>query len=48
MYKIIKGGQSIMNYFDDKYDYDLWINLSMPDIYKLSFQNNKFAGEERT
>ena len=37
----------IMNYFDNKYDYDFWENLSMPDIYKLSFQNNKFVGAER-
>jgi len=37
----------IMNYFDNKYDYDFWQNLSMPDIYKLSFQDNMFIGAER-
>ena len=37
----------IMNYFDNKYNFDLWKNLSMPDIYKLSFREKKFIGSER-
>jgi len=37
----------IMNYFDRKYDYEFWKNLTMPDIYKLSFQDNKFIQAER-
>jgi 2,3-bisphosphoglycerate-dependent phosphoglycerate mutase len=31
----------IMNYFDKKFNYDFWCNLDMPDIYKLSFENEK-------
>jgi 2,3-bisphosphoglycerate-dependent phosphoglycerate mutase len=34
----------IMNYFDNKYDYEFWKNLSMPDIYKLSFKDDEFLG----
>ena len=37
----------IMNYFDCACNYDFWKNLSMPDIYKLSFQNKQFIGLER-
>ncbi|MBU3142689.1 histidine phosphatase family protein [Clostridium sp. CF012] len=37
----------IMNFFDSKYDYEFWKNLSMPDIYKLSFNHNKFAEAKR-
>jgi 2,3-bisphosphoglycerate-dependent phosphoglycerate mutase len=37
----------IMNYFDNKYNYDFWKGLSMPDVYRLSFQDNKFIGAER-
>lgn len=29
----------IMNFFDEIYDYEFWKNLSMPDIYKLSFND---------
>lgn len=32
----------IMNYFDKKYSYDFWKSLNMPDIYKLSFENEVF------
>jgi len=28
----------IMNYFDQKYDFEFWKNLDMPDIYKLTFE----------
>lgn len=37
----------IMNFFDDLYGYDFWKNLSMPDIYKLKFEDNKFIGAEK-
>lgn len=29
----------IMNHFDKKYDIDFWKNLDMPDIYKLTFED---------
>lgn len=29
----------IMNYYDKKYNYSFWEKLNMPDIYKLSFEN---------
>lgn len=29
----------MMNYFGDKYDFNFWENLDMPDIYKLTFEN---------
>ncbi|MBH9788030.1 histidine phosphatase family protein, partial [Clostridioides difficile] len=28
----------IMQYFDAQYDYAFWQTLSMPDIYRLTFQ----------
>ncbi|GCD11048.1 histidine phosphatase family protein [Clostridium tagluense] len=37
----------IMNFFDSKYHYDFWKHLSMPDIYKLSFDDNKLAEVKR-
>ncbi len=37
----------IMNYFDKQYDYSFWKNLSMPDIYKLSFENHDLVGVKR-
>lgn len=33
----------IMNYFDNKYDFNFWQNLEMPDIYKLTFNRNKLV-----
>lgn len=36
-----------MSYLDNKYDYEFWKNLSMPDIYKLSFKDNKFVEAKR-
>jgi 2,3-bisphosphoglycerate-dependent phosphoglycerate mutase len=33
----------IMNYYDKKYDYGFWKRLNMPDIYKLSFENEVLA-----
>jgi 2,3-bisphosphoglycerate-dependent phosphoglycerate mutase len=29
----------IMNYFDEKYGFNFWKDLDMPDIYKLTFVN---------
>ena len=37
----------IMNYYDKKYNYDFWSNLSMPDIYKLSFENKNLIEVKR-
>lgn len=37
----------IMNYFDKKYSYDFWKSLNMPDIYKLSFENEVFISINR-
>lgn len=37
----------IMNYYDKKYGYDFWVDLSMPDIYKLSFENKKLVKVKR-
>jgi 2,3-bisphosphoglycerate-dependent phosphoglycerate mutase len=37
----------IMNYFNGKYDYSFWKNLSMPDIYRLSFENHDLIEVKR-
>ncbi|MEH7380975.1 histidine phosphatase family protein [Bacillus sp. JJ1533] len=37
----------IMNYFDKIYDFSFWSELHMPDIYKLSFENNKVMEMKR-
>ncbi|MGF9893025.1 histidine phosphatase family protein [Priestia megaterium] len=37
----------IMNYFNAKYDFDFWKNLQMPDIYKLSFEDNNLKAISR-
>ena len=37
----------IMNYYDSSYNYEFWKGLSMPDIYKLSFDNNRLTDVER-
>ncbi|MEE6450935.1 histidine phosphatase family protein [Gottfriedia acidiceleris] len=29
----------IMNFFDQKYDFNFWNELAMPDIYKLTFED---------
>lgn len=31
----------IMNYFDNRYDFEFWELTSMPDIYKLEFEEQK-------
>lgn len=30
----------IMNYFDSRFDFSFWQKLDMPDVYKLSFDDN--------
>ncbi|MGH0539978.1 phosphoglycerate mutase family protein [Bacillus cereus] len=37
----------LMNYFDSKYDFQFWKTLHMPDVYKLTFDNNCFISAER-
>ncbi|MDZ5471300.1 histidine phosphatase family protein [Bacillus sp. 31A1R] len=37
----------IMNYFDSKYHFDFWKKLDMPDIYKLSFEDDLLINVER-
>ncbi|HDR3886244.1 TPA: histidine phosphatase family protein [Bacillus cereus] len=37
----------LMNYFDSKYDFQFWKTLHMPDVYKLTFNSNRFISAER-
>ena len=37
----------IMNYFDNKYDFQFWKELSMPDIYRLTFEENTLVDVKR-
>ena len=37
----------LMNYFDSRYDLQFWKTLHMPDVYKLTFDNNCFSSAER-
>lgn len=37
----------IMNYFDKRYDFTFWKELDMPDIYKLTFENDKLKEVNR-
>lgn len=37
----------IMNYFDKQYDFSFWQNLTMPDIYKLTFDGKLLKNVER-
>ncbi|HDR7947797.1 TPA: histidine phosphatase family protein [Bacillus toyonensis] len=37
----------LMNYFDSKYDFQFWKIIQMPDVYKLTFDNNRFISAER-
>ena len=37
----------IMNYFDKKFDFRFWKELEMPDIYKLTFQENELIDVKR-
>lgn len=37
----------IMNHFDEQYGFEFWKQLAMPDIYKLSFEHDRFVGCSR-
>ncbi|MEH7454360.1 histidine phosphatase family protein [Gottfriedia acidiceleris] len=37
----------IMNYFDQKYDFNFWNGLTMPDIYKLTFEGESLFKVKR-
>lgn len=37
----------MMNYFDERYGFDFWQSTSMPDIYKLRFEQNTYVSTER-
>lgn len=37
----------IMQYFDEKYGFDFWKKLAMPDIYQLCFQGETLIGVKR-
>ncbi|WP_141546952.1 histidine phosphatase family protein [Bacillus sp. AFS053548] len=37
----------IMNYFDQKYDFNFWNELAMPDIYKLTFEGKSLVKVKR-
>lgn len=37
----------IMNYFDEQYNFEFWKQLTMPDIYKLTFGDKHFVNAER-
>ncbi|MRH41798.1 histidine phosphatase family protein [Aquibacillus halophilus] len=37
----------IMNYFNKRYDYEFWQKLSMPDIYRLTFEGTELKEVNR-
>lgn len=37
----------IMNHFDKRYDFNFWKSLDMPDIYKLTFENEYLVDVQR-
>lgn len=37
----------IMNYFNEKYDFNFWKTLDMPDIYKLTFEHKDLKDVNR-
>ncbi|MBP1963272.1 histidine phosphatase family protein [Paenibacillus aceris] len=37
----------ILNYFDNRYDFEFWESTSIPDIYKLEFEEQKLIELER-
>lgn len=37
----------IMNYFDKQYDFEFWKKLAMPDVYRLSFKDEKLVNCRR-
>lgn len=36
-----------MNHFDDRFNHSFWQQLTMPDIYRLTFQDNTYLGATR-
>ncbi|MDP5276754.1 histidine phosphatase family protein [Chengkuizengella axinellae] len=38
---------AILNYYDKKYGYDFWNSTTKPDIYKLTFLENKIQSVKR-
>lgn len=37
----------ILNHYDEKYDFDFWKRLTMPDIYRVIFEKNESPRIER-
>lgn len=37
----------MMQHYDPRYDYAFWASLSMPDIYRLTFEGKQFMGATR-
>ncbi|SDE43907.1 2,3-bisphosphoglycerate-dependent phosphoglycerate mutase [Paenibacillus sp. UNCCL117] len=37
----------MMNYVDPRYSYEFWRSLTMPDIYKLEFEEHTFKSATR-
>ena len=37
----------ILNYYDSRYDYEFWKELTMPDIYQLKFFNQELTHAKR-
>jgi 2,3-bisphosphoglycerate-dependent phosphoglycerate mutase len=37
----------IMNYYDKKYGFEFWNSTSKPDIYKMTFIDNRLQGVDR-
>jgi 2,3-bisphosphoglycerate-dependent phosphoglycerate mutase len=37
----------MMNHFDQRYDFEFWKKLEMPDIYRLTFDRNILVGVNR-
>jgi 2,3-bisphosphoglycerate-dependent phosphoglycerate mutase len=36
----------ILNYFDEKYNYDFWLKMKMPDVFRLTFNDEKIEDIE--
>ncbi len=37
----------MMEHFDRKFDYDFLMNMTKPDIYKMTFDNEKLIDVQR-
>lgn len=37
---------AMINYYDNKCDYNFWLNLKMPDVYKLTFEGKNLKSIE--